>query len=78
MGEKARLTLKTPGGAPEPPSDETVVILGHQVPKAGLVEQVLADLTPAGREEVVRLVLACSLGVVVAAIYMRAVGMGPC
>ena len=76
IGEKARLTLKAPGAAPEPPSDETIVILGHQVPKAGVVERVLADSTPASEEEIVRLVLACSLGVVVATIYLKMVGVG--
>ena len=71
MGEKARMALKAPGAAPEPPSDGTVVILGHHMPKAGVVERVLANLTPASREEILRLVLACSLGAAVAAVYVK-------
>ena len=43
-----------------------------------MVERVRWELTPASREEVVRLVVACSLGVAVAAVYVRWAGVGAC
>ena len=56
-----------PVGAPEPPSDGTVVVLGNRVPK----ETMRALLVPTSREEMVRLVLAVTLGVMLAAMYVQ-------
>ncbi|TFK82479.1 hypothetical protein K466DRAFT_500243 [Polyporus arcularius HHB13444] len=61
-------------GAGEPPSDGTVVVLGNRIPK----ETMRALLVPASREEVVRLVLAVTLGVTVAAVYVQVVGLRGC
>ncbi|EJF58548.1 hypothetical protein DICSQDRAFT_66872 [Dichomitus squalens LYAD-421 SS1] len=78
MGEEAKRGLKAQGAAPEPPSDGTVVILGNRVPRAGRWEAALGRLTPASGEEAVRLVLACSLGMAIAAICVGVVGMRTC
>ncbi|TBU51643.1 hypothetical protein BD310DRAFT_833860 [Dichomitus squalens] len=78
MGEEAKRGLKAQGAAPEPPSDGTVVILGNRVPRAGRWEAALGRLTPASGEEAVRLVLACSLGIAIAAICVGVVGMRTC
>ena len=56
-----------PVGAPEPPSDGTVVVLGNRVP----TEMMRALLVPASREEMVRLVLAVTLDVMLAAMYVQ-------
>ena len=56
-----------PVGAPEPPSDGTVVVLGNRVRK----ETMRALLVPASREEIIRLVLAVTFGVMIAAMYVQ-------
>ena len=56
-----------PVGALEPPSDGTVVVLGNRVPR----ETMRALLVPASREEMVRLVLAVTFGVMLAAMYVQ-------
>lgn len=65
-GEEARPRQR---GAPEPPSDGDVVILGNRVPKAGMWER----LVLARGEEATRLVLAFSMGVVLATVCMAMV-----
>ncbi|KAI0716109.1 hypothetical protein C8T65DRAFT_642076 [Cerioporus squamosus] len=61
-------------GAGEPPSDGTVIVLGNRIPK----ETMRALLVPASREEVVRLVLAVTLGVLVVAVYVQVVVVPAC
>ena len=56
-----------PVGAPEPPSDGTVVVLGNRVRE----ETMRALLVPASREEMVRLMLAVTLGVMIAAMCVQ-------
>ena len=56
-----------PVGAPEPPSDGTVVVLGNRVSK----ETMRALVVPASREEMVRLMLAVTFGVTIAAMYVQ-------
>ena len=70
-----------PAGADEPPSDGSVVILGNRVPKAGVGERVRWALgSGLGWEtmggEGVRLVLAFSLGVLGAAVWVQVLGRG--
>ena len=64
-------------GADEPPSDGSVVILGNRVPKAGMLERVRAAVEAGvggwSFEERVRMVVAFSLGLLVAAVYVQVV-----
>ncbi|KAH9933943.1 uncharacterized protein BXZ73DRAFT_45993 [Epithele typhae] len=68
-------------GRDEPPSDGTVVILGNRVPKAGLGQRAGAWVLAVGgveREEVGRMMLAFSVGVLIAAVWVRVVGGAGC